>query len=109
MSDSEDMWRTIRALREQVCELHGQLEVASDRIRALEERDDLDSALDRISALEAEHEADVRREERELREVGRREIPDHHPAYDNADPEYDPGWAEEMEAADADTPARSRG
>jgi hypothetical protein len=102
VSDGEDMWRTIRGLREQVRELGGQLEVASERIRALEERDHLHSALDRIAALEAEHQADVRREEWQLREAGRREIPGYDPAYDNPDPPYDPGWADEMEAAAAD-------
>jgi hypothetical protein len=57
----DDPWRVIRELRQDVRELR-QLELA----------------LDRIGALEAEHEADIKREEWELREAAER---DREPVY----------------------------
>lgn len=73
----DDPWRAIRELRQDVRELRGLLEVAGDRIQA----------------LEAEHEADVRREAWELREAAERgREPACGPPGGEAEPaEYDPG------------------
>src|SRR6266536_3270328 len=74
-------WRAIRELRQDVHELRGQLELA----------------LDRIGALAAEHEADVKREEWELRETAEHdgdlayEPPDDPKPDDPPEPLWDPG------------------